>query len=219
MSNFEVHEVKGDGACLYRSLSNGLFHLLDKDLNKVKQIFKKSKYFRNGSFLNEYLDIVECFQHDDYVLDDDIEDEIAIELQKLIFYFIKHNKNFNISKYLPSYSEISTNIEKLILLCHNLSYEEYLETYCIWAGEDYNKERWGGIPELVIFCILFKVSITIYIPQIIENGKIKETQNVNLENIYLMKVDKINPDTNKDICLILRTNGESAHYDYIKKLI
>ena len=56
----EIEEVEGDGACLFRSLSRGLFYDCDNDLEKLQALFRKTGYMRT-KFLAEYMDIVECF--------------------------------------------------------------------------------------------------------------------------------------------------------------
>lgn len=225
INNFEVHEVEGDGGCLFRCLANGLFHSLNQDLREIKRKFKLVKGYRKD-FLENYLDIRDCLMVKDYVLDDEIEEEIAKELQYLILEFIRRNPNLKVSKFLPSYQGIleEDNLKNLVKICHELSLKEYLETYKIWAGEEdviYKdgkeleiSERWGGIPELLVFSIIFDLTINIYLPQMFKNEKIIDTYELN-ENTYLLKIDVVNPNK-KEINLVFKSIG---HYDFLKKLI
>ena len=105
LEEFEVHEVEGDGGCLFRCLANGLFHSFGQDLQEIKKRFKLIKGYRKN-FLENYLDIRDCLMADDYVLDDEIEEEIAKEIQYLIVKFIKRHPEIKVSKFLPSYQNV-----------------------------------------------------------------------------------------------------------------
>ena len=221
LKNFEVHEVEGDGGCLFRCLANGLFHSSNQDLLEIKKKMNVSK-----NFLDNFMDIRDCLTVEGYVLDDEIEEEIAKELQKIILKFIRNNSKINVSKYLPSYHGIleKDNLSSLISLCHEMSLSEYLKTYKIWAGEEdfimkddemvEIKERWGGTPELLVFAILFNLTINIYLPQLYKNEKVIDTANLD-ENTFLLKIDVVNPGQ-KEVNLIFKSLG---HYDFLKKLI
>jgi hypothetical protein len=105
-----------------------------------------------------------------------------------------------------------------------MSLSEYLKTYKIWAGEEdfimkddemvEIKERWGGTPELLVFAILFNLTINIYLPQLYKNEKVIDTANLD-ENTFLLKIDVVNPGQ-KEVNLIFKSLG---HYDFLKKLI
>jgi len=225
LEEFEVHEVEGDGGCLFRCLANGLFHSFGQDLQEIKKRFKLIKGYRKN-FLENYLEIRDCLMADDYVLDDEIEEEIAKEIQYLIVKFIKRHPEIKVSKFLPSYQDVleEDTLKNLIKICHEMSLKEYLETYQIWAGEEdvilkndefiEITERWGGTPELLVFSILFNLTINIYLPQIFKNNKIVDTYELN-EKTYLLKIDVVNPNK-QEVNLVFKSLG---HYDFLKKLI
>lgn len=226
--HYRVKEVEGDGACLFRSLGNAIFEKYEKNLKKVANEFEKTGYFENDKFLREYFDIAECFEDEDYVLDDDIEEEIARGLQKLIVLFISKNSKMKIM--------LDMTIEELILLCHEINIETYIQNYSRFAGENdfliedtigndghLKKEkipindRWGGIPELKVVCFLFNFNITIYTTQIF--NKYLKSENTCKWNdlVYLKEIEKIESDKKNpiNIYLLMRYQKKGPHYDYL----
>lgn len=232
----DIQEVEPDGACLFRSLSRGLFYLLDNDLDILKEKFVESQYFDDEDFLKDFMEISECFKTEDFQMETDLEEDIAKGLQTIICNFIEKNKQLDISKILNKNAadDEIIHLENLIFICHEMSIDEYLESYQRFAGEDdfileditqngktkkkkvFINDRWGGIPEIVVFSILFDVGIYVYMPQ-------KFTDKINSITInklpkkgwvYLKNMENINIGEN-NIKLLLRQYKNCSHYDYI----
>lgn len=212
ISNFRVKEVKGDGACLYRCLSNCIFNGSLKNLKEIKSKFISTGYFNNKKFLSDYMDIYKCFTGDDYELDDDLEEDIARGLQLLILNYVKKNRKKKIL--------MEMTLEELILLCHEIDYETYIGNYERFAGEeDEEINRWGGIPEIRVFCILFDYEISIYTPQKFNEKKMKIMNVTKIrDDTYLKLIDKIGSDGDKSIKfnMMLRYFNEGSHYDFLE---
>lgn len=229
--NYIVKDVKGDGACLFRCLSNALFILSGNDLFKVKEIIDKTGYFNYPNFLKEYLDIAECLMTDDYELDEDVEEEIARGIQSTIVNYVRSNSKLKIMDEMT--------LEDLILFCHEIDIETYLKNYERFAGEndfliekittDNGKirikkveidDRWGGIPELKVFCLLFNFNLIIYGTQKfnIKTMKPENTSKINNET-YFKIIDKIESGKEDSIPfnLLLREFKIGSHYDYLIK--
>jgi len=230
----KIEEVEADGACLFRSLSRGLFYKFNNDLDILYSKFEETGYLENKDFLKEFLEISECFKTTDFTLDTDLEEEIARELQSIIFNFIQKNHNINITKIL---NKNANDTEKIILsdlihICHEINIDEYLDSYNRFAGdEDFIfdegekkkkiliKDRWGGIPEIAVFSILFNMGVRVYMPQKFNNKNFKAITITKISKdtfIYLKNVDNINIQSN-NIKLLLRQYEDCSHYDYIKK--
>ena len=214
-----IEEVEADGACLFRSLSRGLFYACGRDLERLHKMFESTGYMPDR-FLADYMDIAECFMSDDYVLDTDMEEQISRGLQKVILQFIKDNALLNVGD--------SITLAMLIEMCHEMSFEEYVSNYERYAGdEDFilgeNKEkieledRWGGAPEIIVFTRLFEMSVEVFVPQKlgVKYQPVPILKILRNTNIFLKKIDKYSsyPECIK---LLLRNLKNGAHYDYIK---
>lgn len=228
VSNFKIVEVEGDGACLFRCLSNAIFKKCNNNINLVIEIFQKTGFHNNPNFLKDYLDISECFTSEEYQLDSDLEEEISRAIQLIIVNYVRENSNMKIM--------LDMSVEEIIMLCHNLDLDTYLKNYSQFAGDDDYiiekiekngkmksrkveiDDRWGGIPELKIFCILFNFDIVIYTPQKFDKIYMKPTEATKLrKNIYLKEIEKIeseqpNPYNYK---LLLRYFKKGNHYDFL----
>jgi len=226
ISNFRVYDIEPDGACLFRSLSNGLFFNCNQNIIILKQRFKDTGYFSNEykDFLKDYVDIAECFEDQDSKLDDDVEADIARGLQQVILNFVKKNPDYEVSEKMP--------ISQLIFLCFDIDVETYLKNYQIFAGDDdfivkssvdkkgkkvevreIIEDRWGGIPEIMVFSILFQMDVTVYIAQKMnKKGKIENA--IILKNSFLKKIEEIKtPFTSLGhIELILQRLPKGDHY-------
>ena len=229
-SNYTIKEVHSDGACLYRCLSNAIFINNSKDLNKVKELFEGIGYFEGDNFLGEYLDIAECFTAEDYNLDDEIEEEIARALQLIILNYVKNHAKDKIM--------VDMTLEDLIMLCHEIDLETYIDNYGRFAGDDdfilektVNENgkmkikkvnidnRWGGIPELKVFCVLFNFNLEIYVSQKFNKNTMKpENTSKVKENVYFKIFDKIESGKEKPkiFKLLFREFKSGNHYDFLE---
>lgn len=207
---FILIEVNGDGACLYRCLSNGLFRNFGNDLKILRDKFLTTGYFEEDNFLEDYMDIFECFKGNDYLLDDDLEGDIARGLQRLILNYVRINGKKKIM--------MDMSLEELIFICHDMNLEMYIENYSKFAGDDGEVARWGGIPELKIFSILFGYNINIYVPQKFKKKKFRVVNDNKLDdNSYLKMIENVGSDENINIFnLLLRNYGDGSHYDFLE---
>jgi len=227
LSNYKLREVDGDGACLFRCLSNAIFIKSKRDLNIMIEKFNKTGYFNNPKFLDDYIEIADCFTADDYVLDNDLEEEIARGIQLMILNFIKANSKMKIM--------LDMSLEDLIQLCHEMDIQKYLELYARFAGDDdfiidssnndgeENKVdidvRWGGIPEIKVFCLLFNINIMIYTTQEFNKKTMRASNTSKIsKNTYVKLVDKIESAEIEptEFKLLLRYYEKGSHYDYLE---
>jgi len=245
LNDFILYEVKPDGACLFRSLSNALYLNSDKNIGNLKLKFLESGYFNDeyADFLKDFdNDIIECFiNQDNDCLEDELEEEIARGLQKIILNYIGRNADIDVNSILMDATGEKLLIRDLVLAVHGHSMEEYLNLYEIFAGdEDFRKkieidefgkeyekkekvaDRWGGTLEIIIFAHLFNINIKVFITQIYDNRIKKYRDNPtitakNRQNILLNRVETIRclrkgvPEFN----LLLRTLSLGSHYDFL----
>lgn len=153
-SNFDVHDVEGDGACLYRSLSQALFKRLDILLDHplYDEIFEIVKDDKGCDYLSEH-----------------IETEMAVFLQKTLKDWLYNNQN-------NTMKQLGCTVKDLVETTHEMSMEIYRIIFGIFAGNpDYvmvQKDgvhsvknipsRWGGCPEQYAFTNIFGFSVKIY---------------------------------------------------------
>jgi len=223
-SNYTVIDVEGDGACLFRCLSNCIFINSSRDLNLVIEKFEETGCFDYPNFLDDFIEIADCFTADDYVLDNDLEEQIARGIQSMILNYVRKNAKMKVM--------MDMSLEDLIQLCHEINIEDYLNNYSRFAGDnDFVIEqvegkdkkipiddRWGGIPELKVFCLLFNFNISIYVPQEFNQKNMKADNVTKIdEDTYLKLIEKIesNQDNPKEFKLLLRYYKKGSHYDYI----
>lgn len=235
MNLIDLFEISADGACLFRSLSSGLFYHCQKNLINLIDLFKKTKYLDNENFLNDYLDIAECLESNDYILDTDLEENIAKQLQKTILNFIKNNEKLDISHIINN----KLTLDELLFICHEIPFNTYIKHYERFAGDDdfivkevigelgeVNEEkeeiedRWGSILEIIVFCIIFKINVKIFSPQKLDKKTLKpiNISNLKINNIYLKEIDFVNcGEMNEEMWLLHRNTDKYSHYDFIRK--
>ena len=153
-SIFQIEDVEGDNACLYRAIANYLYFgspntsnrsiLKMKDWGKVKDIEKVSKDF--GRYSGK-------------------QDLLARFLQSEILDYISKNHE----KQVPFLG--NAKLRDAIPLVHELSWEEYLMYYSTFAGdidfdqleqEGYYIDRWGSTLEQWVITEMLKVPIIIF---------------------------------------------------------
>lgn len=152
-SNFEVCDVEGDGACLYRSLSQALYKRLGT--------LKEHPLYDSISTILEGEDTMFLSNH--------AETEMAIFLQKTLKDWLYENQD-DVMK------PLGLNIKDFVETTHVMSMDIYRIIYDIFAGNpDFlmvQKNgvhsvkkipfRWGGSPEQYAFTNIFGFSVNIY---------------------------------------------------------
>ena len=249
LSKFKYHNVTPDGACLYRCMVNGLFTYSGNSLEKMCQLFINNEYFPTDidktSFIKEYLELSDNFEHENTYLPEEMETELAEILQKIVVLYVRKNKDNLILEKYPKYIEIipDYSITNIIEDTHEITIDEYLKNYEKFAGDDdfeyiektikpknkrrkeYTKkvkkdidDRWGGIPEIIVTSFIFNIGINIYIPQIFDEryAKTKTIKSLNSKNeIFLYLIDSIDTINPNKINLLLGQIKRSPHYIYL----
>jgi len=152
-NRFEIRDVDGDGACLYRSFAQA--------------IYKRLKTISCHPLFEDIQKIIEG-EDDDY-LSDPSETLLANFLQKTIKDWLYKNQN-HIMK------PLDCKVRDLVESTHDMSMEIYRIIYGIFAGDaDFlmvQKDgvhsvkkipfRWGGTPEQYAFTQIFGFTVNIY---------------------------------------------------------
>jgi len=210
--DFELYNVKGDGACLYRSLAQGLY--------------KQLQYLHNHPLFNVIMGIVgeDRMAIDGEFLDEETETELAIFLQRLIKEWL-YKRQDNMIK------ELGLTIRDLIQSTHDMNMDVYRDLYEIFAGEadvikvendDIEKlveipNRWGGTPEQYGFSMIFQIGVKIHDLVTLDSRKftIKEaTFRYKLKRIRFIQGINVN-SLNEDINIFYTNVKGAPHYMYM----
>lgn len=249
LNEFSFYDVTADGACLYRCIVNGLFTYSSKNLTRLCQLFINNDYFPStidkSTFIGDYLELSDNFEADCFNLPEEIENELAECLQKMVVNFVKRNNDLLILEKYPKYLEIMPDytIKNIIEDTHEISLDEYLSNYEKFAGDDdfeyvekkfiskskkkeYTKkvkksidDRWGGIPELLVTSFMFNIGANIYIPQVFDERmcRQKTIQRINKRNdVYLYLIDTVDVVSSFKINLLLTQKSGASHYIYLQ---
>jgi hypothetical protein len=253
-TQFSPSNVEPDGACLFRSMANALFNISGNDLETLFKLIEKSKYYQmlpseiKDGFLKDYCEIFECYSDPDAFLDQDIETEIAMILQKMVVKYAITNSQVDVSSRMEGLAEIfgpMCSLEMFIENTHEISLDEYITLYDKFAGEDDFyleeksvtiqkgrrkgrqltkkvkvdiQERWGGLPELLMYADMFDLSFSVYIPQRLDQRSMKPVIAKKVcENTYYYLVQQINMLSAGNIVnLSLKEVKEGPHYEFLK---
>ena len=150
---FIIKDVKNDNSCLYRSLANTI-HQRKKD--------------------NNIVDFVSEIDTDEEILciESEIQETLARELQEISYKWVINNLYME-------YPDLGITIEEMIMNCHEMSVEEYINNYKFFAGDiivkkikngnktitEFVPNRWGSLLELYCISNYYKIQICIYISQ------------------------------------------------------
>ncbi len=206
--DFEIVSVRGDGACLYRSIIRFL-------VDYQKQL--------NG---NEYF----------YKIFDDIkinEKEASRNLQEVLKNWIVEHQ----TDPLDAFINIDGTVGDLVLIDHEYveSIEVYESLYSIFAGENdyfideeddnkvcYIPTRWGGMTEIYAFYKIFGVNINQWVLRKWnkKKGEIQVCEDADVRGCRFMKIQRIGEDIEDRIDLnILFYDSENEavrHYVYLR---
>ena len=229
------------------NISDNDLETLFKLIEKSKYYQMLSNEVKDG-FLKDYCEIFECYSDPDAFLDKDIETEIAIILQKMAVKYAITNSQLDVSSRMEGLSEIfgsACTLETFIENTHEISLDEYITLYDKFAGEDdfYMEEksitiqkgrrkgrqlkkkvkvdiqeRWGGIPELLMYTDMFDLSFNVYIPQRLDLRSMKPVVAKKVcENTFYYLVQQINTISgSKIVNLSLKEVKEGPHYEFLK---
>ena len=146
---FQLHNVDGDGACLYRSFAQA--------------IYKRIERLCDHPLYNEIWEIIQEVNTD--YLDNDTETTLAIYMQKII-------KNWLYEKQDHIVHKTDYTVTNLVKAEHAMTMKMYYQIYNRFAGKsDFITAeairytipfRWGGSPEQYAFSSIFKFKIDIY---------------------------------------------------------
>lgn len=204
-NKFLIKNVTGDNACFYRAL--GLFIYFATpyiEINKVKRFYRWGK----------------CKKIDDLLKDENEQEELARFIQDKIVDYIATHAN----EIIP---ETQMSIAKTIELVHNISIEEYLSYYTVFAGdidlemqeENIYFERWGSIVEQYVISKIIKCPIIVYNTQKwdknynkIVNGKVIKDKPEKGVRLKITSILGKNFNNKMPICLIWREYRKNGHY-------
>ena len=200
---FKIIESEHDNACLYKSLSNGLNNIYkDPDFNSEKKAIKIQSECYNWVISNENFisntgeTIKQLISREHFECETDLELDYCFE-QYAIWY-----------KYYAALS-----LKEIIEINQDLKDSEEII-------------RWGGIPEIIAFGIIYNYNINIYMPkrfnprskkinngQIIKkNGVLKPCKNV---RYILHSTFDSSSRENNEINLLYRHTRRYEHYDLL----
>lgn len=169
---FQVEDVANDNACFYRSVANVInYNSESNDINTLTLLeigsYKTNKDIQNV-YKNEYWGYSGTNQ-----------DILARKLQEKSLEWVMNNREVEIK-------EFGTSLENLIVLTHEIDFDNYVERYRYFAGDNvvdkinsgeldiYNKpiyleedigDRWGGLTEQISLSSALQVPIIILTSQ------------------------------------------------------
>ena len=169
---FQVEDVESDNACFYRSLANGLAFISE---NPEMNISLKEPKFGFHQRVHDF------YGNKSWGFSGNNQEYLARDLQQLSVDWITDKRQLR-APLSKSKDGLNITIEELILMVHDLSYDEYLEQYKYFAGDiivekDDNSEeiisildnRWGGYVEQVAISQQIKVPIVVLTAQKYDN--------------------------------------------------
>lgn len=137
---FQIQDVIGDNACLYRALANYIYYASPH--KSLRQILK----FQDWGKIKNIADVTANLG-----VYSEIQNSLAKEVQDLIVNYIADHPDDSI----PQIADMT--IENAIPLIHGISWEEYLAYYSQFAGgidtiaefdeDGYSIDRWGSTIE------------------------------------------------------------------------
>ena len=208
---FTINNVCNDNACFYRAAANFIYYaqpsesirqlkkLKPLDWGKTKSIQTVQRNFGNFS---------------------ENQDTLARTIQKHIVNFIKNNPEY----ILP---ETGMSIQNSIVLIHDITFDEYLASYNMFAGDfdidsDSDEDiidRWGSIIEQSVLSIILKIPIIVFNTQKFDkrhqkiiNGKIIKNKPEKDVRLKFSSISGLEYRNALPIFLIWREYHRYGHY-------
>ena len=168
---FEIQDVPGDNACFYRSIANYIYYATPhSNITKLKRFYGWGK----TKDISSVREVMKPYSNE--------QNQLAEFIQSKICTYIDEHSD----EILP---QTGMSIEKSIALIHDITLEEYLSYYEVFAGdidenqdledEDYYVDRWGSIIEQYAVSRIIKAPVVVLNSQRydtvfnkISNGKI-----------------------------------------------
>lgn len=169
---FRIEDVLSDNACFYRSIANFIHYAVPSDkMNSIKR-------FTNWGSVKEINKCLGQYSPE--------QDELARFIQRKIVNYVKKNPDLIIP-------QTGTTLENSIQLIHELTLDEYVDNYKIFAGdidiendesdEEFLIDRWGSFIEQTIISDIIKCPIIVFNTQRFDtrnnkivNGKIRNNK-------------------------------------------
>jgi hypothetical protein len=210
---FQIQDVIGDNACLYRALANYIYYATSP---KSSRQILKFKDWGNVKNIEEVTNEMGVYS--------DTQNTIAKEIQDLIVNYIADHPREKI----PQVANMT--IENAVPIIHGISWEEYLAYYSDFAGsadimaeidaDGYSVDRWGSTIEQYAISKLIQCPVVVFNSQRwdnkynkIVNGKIvnnKAQKNVRLKPTMIIGNEYMGYKL--PIYLIWREYHSNGHY-------
>ena len=212
-SLFQIQDVIGDNACLYRALANYVYFATSP--KSIRQILKFNDWgnIKNIDEVTRELGVYS-----------DTQNSIAKEIQDLIVNYIADHPYDKI----PQVADMT--IENAIPVIHGISWEEYLAYYSDFAGsadimaeidaDGYSVDRWGSTIEQYAISKIIECPVIVFNSQRwdnkynkIVNGKIvknKAQKDVRLKPTMIIGEEYLGKKL--PIYLIWREYKNNGHY-------
>ncbi len=210
---FQIQDVIGDNACLYRALANYVYFATSP--KSIRQMLKFNDWgnIKNIDEVTRELGVYS-----------DIQNRIAKEIQDLIVNYIADHPDDKI----PQVADMT--IENAIPVIHGISWEEYLAYYSDFAGsadimaeidaDGYSVDRWGSTIEQYAISKIIQCPVIVFNSQRwdnkynkIVNGKIvknKAQKDVRLKPTMIIGEEYLGKKL--PIYLIWREYKNNGHY-------
>lgn len=148
---FKIEDVTGDNACFYRAVANFTYFATPSDkLNQIKRFYNWGNVKDLEKTLGHY---------------SETQENLARFIQKKIVSYIKNNPK----EIIP---QTGTSIENSIDIVHELTLDEYLDYYKLFAGdididqldldEEFIVDRWGSFIEQHVISEIIKCPIIVF---------------------------------------------------------
>ena len=209
---FKISDVPYDNACFYSAIS------------KYVHFAVPHEHIRNLKRFSKWGKSKDIEKMDDYFKNNENVEYLARYLQMKILNFVKENPN----EIIP---ELGLSIKNAIPIIHEITFDEYLTHYDIFAADDYLNEeiynengflvdRWGSIIEQFAISKIIGCSVVIFNSQKFNtrynkpvNGKIinnKPEKGVRLRPFQIINREMLSKKM--PIFLIWREYKKNGHY-------
>ena len=162
---FQIDNVENDNACFYRAVANYLYFALPQESVSTLRKLDTKKW----GTVKKIETVME-----NYGRYSPSQDKLARVIQKRIVNFIKKHKDHILD-------ETGMSIRNSIELIHDISIDEYLDSYNTFAGDidildidddisdDYTIDRWGSIIEQSVISQILECPVIVFNSQKFDN--------------------------------------------------